>query len=921
MAVLGFGSLPDDDAAVVNKLVKVIAVLWLLLGVNAGIAQQATSSDADAESVKALMANGRELLQQKKYDKALENFELVLSKEGLNAEAYFYAGTIYIIKNETKKGLEYVERSVTLAPNNIRLRFILAQTYENLSLLDKAVAMYQTVQQMAPNTQEAKEAGKHVHLLLGKKYGEQRKFDQALGEFNSILSDFPDDVSALMNKGLTLLFMGRIDEAQTVFEKALTIDPNNGLLHRYLAELLENKNDIERAKQEYQQVVRLTPQDSPLAKLAEVKLALIRGSEFLAKQQLEDARREFENVLAVDPHNPVARYNMAAVYHGLGDLAKAREILYSLVEENPNNLDARLRLGTLYLELGHLSDAVKEFEDVIARGKETSQARQAANLLDNIRSNDKANLARDMTVDERVALYKSLLQQNPDDRQAWLDLGLLYGQLRRQDEEREAFENVIRLDPNDSRALAILGGLYEGSDKIDKAIELYQRALDLESNPVQKQNLEKQISVAKARRAFGDGELRDAETRFKAILDEDESNYIAHFYLALIYSTDGKMEKAIQEYHNVLQIVPGHIGARLNLAVAYEQVGREEDAITEYQTVVRSGAPGLSDTAKTRLKALMKRIGGFSYDLNYSLNFDSNSNLSPTDPVQELLSNSSASVVYRRKIRHKKIYWGLRFSPTYTVYHHQQFDFLQMDLSPFVRTTWRGMDFSGNYAYSQTDSVLVKRHYNTSNSLYVDALGRFKMRSLLPFLTSEEQRGATPSVWRINGNYRTFQSDTSPIYDSDTYSVGLLMNQGSTSGWAWTANYTYTNNNNLKSIGNDFAYSSHGINFQVSKSITPKLNANTSYGFIYSSYKHPDSVTKFTKFRVNKLHSLSAGLNYLVNDALTLYSNLSYQRNNSNLPTGFILSAEDASTLVGIQSPSLGDFHKYSITAGMSLDF
>ena len=891
--------------------------MLLLLGATTGVAQEV----APPASAKALMADGQKLLQEKNYEEALRYFEKVLSKDGSNAEALYYAGTIYIIQNNTRKGLDYLERSVALAPKNVRLHFILAQTYETLSLTDKAIDMYQKVEKMAPASREAKEADRHVRILLGKKFGAQRNFERALQEFSKVLTEYPDDIPALMNKGLTLTLMGRLDEAQATLEKALIIQPGNGLIHAYLAEIFEKKGDAIKSKEQYEQVLKLIAPDSPLARTAQIKVTLANGAEFLAKGQLEDARREYEKVLAIDPRNTVARFNMALVYHGLGDMQDAQDILNSLIEENPNNLDVRLRLGALYLELGRLNDAINEFEDVIKRGKETAQAQQAAKLLDNIRSKQRENLARELTPDERIVLYKSLLQENPDDRQTWLDLGLLYGQLRRLDEEREAFENVVRLEPNDARAFAVLGGLYEGAGMPDKAIEAYKRALSLEKDPAQRKNLTRQVAIVNAKVAFDSGKLREAARQFKAALAKDQDNYIAHFYLALIYSRDEKLEEAIPEYQEVLRLVPGHISARLNLAIAYEQSGREEDAITQYQIVARAGVAGLSDTAKKRLVALQKQVGGFSYNMSYALNFDSNTNYSLANPVQELLSNTSGSVIYRRKVAHKKIYWGLGFSPSYVVYHQQQFDFLQMQVNPFVRTTWRGVDFSANYSYSQTDSVLVKRSYNKSNSVHMDAARRFKMWSLLPFLTAKEQRRATPSQLRINGNYRTFQADSSPAYDSNTYSLGVQINQGSSSGWSWAVNYSFTNNRNIKPIGNDFAYSSHGVNFRLSKNIAPNLDANVSYGFVYSAYTHPDSVTKFTEYRINKLHLLSAGLNYAVNDAMRLYGNLAYQHNNSNLPTGFILSSEDASTLVGIQSPSLGGYHKYSISAGISLNF
>ena len=894
-------------------------MLLLLLGSSADFAQSALPSANDAESLSAMMKDGLKQLKQKNYSAALKYFEAVLDKDKSNAEALFYAGSIYIILNRTQEGLDYLERSAALAPANVRLHFILAETYGNLSLIDKAVDEYRKIEKLVPGSREAKEAGERIHMLLGKKYGEQGKFDEALKEFSAVLTASPDNVPALMSKGVTLAAMGRLDEAQTALEKALQIQPDNALLHRHLAEVFEKKGDIERSREQYEQLLRSAPPDSPLAKLAEIKLALIRGAKLLAEKQLEDARSEFEKVLVLDPGNELARFNLAVVYHGLGDMQRSEEILHSLVKDNPNNLDAQLRLGTLYLESGRLKEAVNEFESVIEKRKDSLQAQQAAELLDRVRSNEK--LAGKMTLSERLALDKAAVQQNPDDRQAWLDLGLLYVQMNKRDEAIEALNNVIRLNPDDPRVLGILAGLYEDADNFDKALEAYQHALDLEKNQIQRRNLERQLAVAKARKAFAEGDLQNAEAQFKEILREDKNNYVAHFFLALIYAKDGKIKQAAAEYQEVIRIVPGNLGARLNLALAYEQLGRDEDALTEYQYIVRSGAPQISDVAKTRLDALMKRIGGFSFNLSYSLDFDSNSNLSSTNPNEELRSDTTGSVIYRRKIRQKRIYWGLSFTPTYSIYHQQQFDFLQMNVSPFTTLTWRGVDFSANYGYSQTSSVLVHKNYNTSNSLYADALKRFKMISLLPFLTAEEQRKAAPSVWRVNVNYRNFNSETSPIYDSNTYSFGLLLNQGSSSGWSWTASYSYVNNNNLKTIGNDFAYSSHGANLQLSKSITPKLNVNGAYSFVYSSYKHPDSVTTFTKLRVNKFHVLSAGLNYTVNDAMRLYSNILYQRNFSNLPTGFILSTEDASTLVGIQSASLGDYHKYGVTAGIALNF
>ncbi|MEJ2650798.1 MAG: tetratricopeptide repeat protein [Gammaproteobacteria bacterium] len=910
----------NDSIVVKHKLILIILILPALLIAATGFGKE-TAATATAGKVGALIAEGRRSLQGGDVDHALQSFEEALKLDASNAEAFYYAGTIYIHKNDVKKGLGYLERSVELAPKNVKLRFILAQTYEGVSLLDKAIAAYHQVEEMAPNSPEAKESARHAQILIGRQYGEKGNYKEALKVFSQVLAKYPNDVSALMNKGLALSFMGDYAEAEAALQKALAIQPDNIQLHTSLAEVFEKKGDLDQSKKYYQSALKLAPPGSPIAKRMARKVALIEGAQFLQQGDLANAQRIYEKVYKEDPQNPVARINLARIYHDRGDLQRAQAMLLSLEADDPNNLDVKLRLGASYFEQGDVENAVRELETIIAEGGDAPQVEQAAKLLENIRSSQKGKLAREMTADQRIAMYRAMLKGNPDDRQAWLGLGLLYIQLQRREEAKKAFENVIRLDGKDAQALAVLGGLYEDTDELDKAIETYKRAYDLEKDPEKKRKVDLQLRIVTAKKTYADGKLKEAEEQFKALLKEDGNNYTLHFYLALIYSRTDRMEQAISEYQKVLKIVPGHLGARLNLAVAYERVGRDEDAITEYQHVARSGVPNLSETAKTRLDALVKRVGGFSYTLGYSLNFDSNSNLSSTRPLEELRSDTVAAVTYRRKLRRKQIYWGISFTPTYSVYHQQQFDFLTLDASPFLRATWAGIDFSGNYAYSKTDSVLTQKNYNVTNRVYADALKRFKMVSLLPFITAKDQRKKVPSVWRVSGSYRHFRSPTSPAYDSNSYSIGVLLNQGSSSGWSWTGGYTYSNNKNLKSIGNDFAYSSHAVNLQLSKTISPKLSANGSYAFIYTAYTHPDSVTKFTKYRINKLNSISVGLNYVVNNTLRLNGNLMYQRNNSNLPTGYILSTEDASTLVGIQSPSLGGYHKYGITAGLVLNF
>lgn len=904
------------EGRVIRSLINMTLISVAIAGSTAVFAQDQSGGD-----VAEKMDLARRMVQQGKLDEALPVFEEVIRIDGQNAEAYYHAGNIYLRRKLAGKGLGYLERSVQLAPENARLRLVLAQAYENFGQGDKAIAEYRKIIDDYPQGDEVKEADRRLKILIGRKYGETGDFAKALSLFSEVLAKHPDDVPTLIDLGLTYLFMNNLADAQVTFEKALALDPDNSLIHKDLGEVFEKKGDKARSAAHYEKALQLLPPGSTFIPQIEAKLALYRGERYLANGELVDAGREYEKVLAKDPRNPAALFNLAAIYRELGKIGDAERMLRTLSEDKPDDQTVKLRLGTLLLERGNVREAKEMLESVVSQEEGGPLTQQARRLLSDIMAREAGKTPDAASLESLITDYRSLVEKNRDNRNAWLDLGNLYLKMRKTAEAIEPFENVIRIDPNDAQALAILGGLYEKTDRFADALDTLDRYLSLEKDIPKQRGVASRMALILARKAFREERMDEAKREFKEIIAEDNKNYIAHFFMAVILAREGNLEDAAAEYQEVLTIVPGHAPARLNLAMLYEQIGKEEQALAEYRSVTIANVPEISDNARSRLEALSRRIGGFSYSMGYTMAFDSNSNLSPTNPVQETRSDMSGSAQYQRKIGGKRLYWGLKFSPVYSVYHQQQFDFLQMEASPYISGVWNDYNLLANYSISQVDGVQVEQHYNQSNSIYLEASRRVKIPPLLPFLASDIRQGWVPSAWRISGTYRSFRTETAPYADANTYSIGLLINQSGSNGWSWTGIYNYTNNQNATEIGNDFAYQGHSLGLQLAKSLSPRMTVNGAINGSYNFYKNPDSVTTFTKRRVNKASAFSLGTNYSLKDNLRIFMNVNYQRNNSNLPTGFILSTADVGTAVGIQSPSLGDYRKYGITAGFSLSF
>ncbi|MEK7321501.1 MAG: tetratricopeptide repeat protein, partial [Pseudomonadota bacterium] len=772
---------------------------------------------------------------------------------------------------------------------------------------------------ISPNSPEGREADKRSRVLIGKKYGEQGDIERALQIFNSVLVDYPNDAPVLVDAGLSNLLLNRLDDAQIQLERAVEIQPNHPMAHKYLGDIYDRKGDLNRAEEHYQKTMQLVPMGSAPARQAQFKLTLIGGLRALNNGQMADAARLFEEALAVEPSNPLVRLNLATAYRGIGKQAEAEQLLRTLLEETPTDLDARLRYGVLLFEEGQLEQAARELEEVIAKGQGGPQSRQATQFLSELYKSAQGKEVQARMLEERIAAQRAVVVQDPDNREAWLNLAVIYLNQRRNPEAIEAFENVIRLDPAHVRVQHTLAELYDEQGDYAKAVPAFTRALELERDDETRRKIQNQLVLTLAKKSFTDGKFDQAKSQFKAIIRDDPNNYVAHFFMALLHARDEQFADAAAEYSEVIRILPGHLGARLNLALVYEQLGREEDALPEYRAVMRAGASGMAETAKKRLESLQKRIDGFTYRVGYVMSWDNNSNLSADDAVEELRSDLSGGATYRHKLRGKRITWGVSYNPAYTIFHNGQYDFAISELVPFVAATWRDYDFSANYTYSRMDGFLNEALVNESSTFYADALKRLKMRPWLPFLAQDLKE--VQSALQVNVSYRHFESASSPLFNADSYSLGGLLNQSLANGWSWTGTYSFTDNSNALAIGNDFAYTGHSLSLQLSKFLLPGMSANGGYNYTYSLYKNPDSATRFQESRINHFHSLSTGLNYFINEQLRFFLSYSFQLNQSNLPTGFIFRPEDVSTAVGLQSPSLGSYQKQMLSVGLSVTF
>ena len=83
------------------------------------------------------------------------------------------------------------------------------------------------------------------------------------------------------------------------------------------------------------------------------------------------------------------------------------------------------------------------------------------------------------------------------------------------------------------------------------------------------------------------GHWKDSETLFRHALEVTENNYLAHSNLGVALQRQGRMDEALREYQEVLNLQPDDVNTRNGLASLLLRLGRVDEAISQFQETVR----------------------------------------------------------------------------------------------------------------------------------------------------------------------------------------------------------------------------------------------------------------------------------------------------------------------------------------------
>jgi tetratricopeptide (TPR) repeat protein len=121
---------------------------------------------------------------------------------------------------------------------------------------------------------------------------------------------------------------------------------------------------------------------SPLVASVESELAFHRGVVAFGGGELDEAREQFQIVLAEDPEDTAAIHYLGLITDAEGKPDEAIELFRRALALTPDDTDLRFDLGTALLEAGRNQEALEVFDEVLEREPDRARAHLFAGIAE-----------------------------------------------------------------------------------------------------------------------------------------------------------------------------------------------------------------------------------------------------------------------------------------------------------------------------------------------------------------------------------------------------------------------------------------------------------------------------------------------------------------------------------------------------------
>ena len=377
-----------------------------------------------SEDLKELQS-AYQLHQQGRLVEAAGIYEHLIRRNPKNYDALHLLGTIRASFGKYSEAKTLLERSLASEKNKIAY----VENYATILFLSHD---YERAVQICKETINKNGRTETLQYVLAISLYKQRRFNEAINEFSSLLSAYPRHLAGNNEKASALAELGRYDEALSYIENALKINPN-------YAEALLNKGNV-------------------LGKL----------------KRFDDSMLAFKQALKLNPNMPDLQLGIGNIFRELKRYDEAFAAYDKALALKADLAEAWLGRGNVFTDLKRHDEALVAYDKALALKPDLAEAWVG-------RGNVFTHLKR---YDEAFAAYDKALALKSDLEGAWLGRGNVFFDLKRYDEAFAAYDKALALKPDLAEAWLGRGNVFSHLKRYDEAFVAYDKAFAIKPDLV-----------------------------------------------------------------------------------------------------------------------------------------------------------------------------------------------------------------------------------------------------------------------------------------------------------------------------------------------------------------------------------------------------------------------------------------------------
>ena len=302
---------------------------------------------SDLNNTNYAFKNAFDLFKDNNVNEAHEQLEEILKVYPEDKDSLDLIILIYIKTNKPNKAIQFVNRCISLFPDDISY---LEKKYKLLTFIGDQNAAFDcliALNKISPTIESIREIS---NIYIDK--GEIEKSEEAIQDFFESNKSYSE-----LYKGIRHVKAGRNKLAEEAYKKVLKKDNNNVDALRLLGLLAFKQNNYPIAEKLFIRGIQL----NPTFKLLWENLAKC----FRLQNKFQHAQKAFENLLKLDPNNLEAMGALGTIHIRLSNFDEGIVIYKNLLKQNNKNPRVHLSLGHAQKTVGNRSESEQSYINAI----------------------------------------------------------------------------------------------------------------------------------------------------------------------------------------------------------------------------------------------------------------------------------------------------------------------------------------------------------------------------------------------------------------------------------------------------------------------------------------------------------------------------------------------------------------------------